>query len=72
MRYEIDFLPVKKPKMFYKWIVSLWVYLARHAQSTQNNKFSISLQYLKENVKDKVDFCLLIIVKGFLKVILLF
>ena len=72
MRYEIDFLPVKKPKMFYKLIVSLWVYLARHAQSTQNNKFSISLQYLKENVKDKVDFCLLIIVKGFLKVIVLF
>ena len=66
------FFACKKPKMFYKLIVSLWVYLARHAQSTQNNKFSISLQYLKENVKDKVDFCLLIIVKGFLKVILLF
>ena len=23
-----------------------------HAQSTQNNKFAISLQYLRENVKD--------------------
>ena len=31
----------------------MWV--ARHAQSTQNNKFAISLQYLKENVKDKVN-----------------
>ena len=30
--------------------------LARHAQSTQSNKFTISLQYLKENVKDEVDF----------------
>ena len=30
--------------------------LARHAQTTQNNKFTISLQYRKENVKDKVDF----------------
>ena len=32
----------------------MWV--ARHAQSTQNNKFTISLQNLKENVKDEVDF----------------
>ena len=30
--------------------------LARHAQSTQNNKFTVSLQYRKENVKDEVDF----------------
>ena len=27
-----------------------------HAQSTQNNKFSISLQYLIENVKDEIVF----------------
>ena len=27
-----------------------------HTHSTQNNKFAISLQYLKENVKDEVDF----------------
>ena len=26
------------------------------AQSTQTGKFTISLQYLKENVKDEVDF----------------
>ena len=26
------------------------------AQSTQTSKFTISLQYLKENVKDEVDF----------------
>ena len=42
-------------KVFYK-IVSLWVCVARHAQSTENNKFTISLQYVKENVKDEVDF----------------
>ena len=29
---------------------------ARHAESTQNNKFSISFKYLKENVKHEVDF----------------
>ena len=27
-----------------------------YAQSTQNDKFAIFLQYLKENVKDEVDF----------------
>ena len=42
--------------IFYKLKVSLWVCVAKHAQSTQNNKFAISLQYLKENVKDEVDF----------------
>ena len=58
--------------IFYKLIVSLWVCMTRHAQSTQNNNFIISLQYLKENVKDGVDFSLLIIVKRFFKVILSF
>ena len=43
-------------KVFYKLIVSLWVCVARHDQSNQNNKFTISLQYLKENVKDEIDF----------------
>ena len=36
--------------------ISLWVYKARQAQSTKNNQFTISLQYLKENMKDEVDF----------------
>ena len=43
-------------KDFYNLIVPTWVCVARHAQSTQNNKFSISLQYLKESVKNEVDF----------------
>ena len=41
-----------KAKVFYKLIVSH----GRHAQSTQNDKFSRSLQYLKKNVKDEVVF----------------
>ena len=32
----------------------MWV--ARHAQITQNKKFAISLQYLKKVVNDEVDF----------------
>ena len=46
--------------------------MTRHAKSTQDNNFIISLQYFKENVKDGVDFSLLIIVKRFFKVILSF
>ena len=30
--------------------------LVRHAESTQNNKFAVSLQYIKENMKDEIDF----------------
>ena len=37
-------------------IVSLWVYISRRAQSTQSNRFTISLQYVKEHVKNEVDF----------------
>ena len=43
-------------KDFYKLIVPLWVCTDRHAQSIQNNKLTISLQYLKVNMKDEVDF----------------
>ena len=43
-------------KVFFNLVVSLWVCVARHAQSTQNNKFAISLQCFKERVKDKVGF----------------
>ena len=37
------------------------MYGASHAQSTQNNKFAISLQYLKKNVKDETDFFMCVI-----------
>ena len=32
------------------------VFVAIHAQITQNNKFTISLQYLKKEVSDEVDY----------------
>ena len=44
------------PKFFYRLIVSLWVRIDRYAWITQNNKFSISLQYLKKEVSFVVDF----------------
>ena len=30
--------------------------LIKHSQSFQNNKFAMSLQYLKKEVRDEVDF----------------
>ena len=39
-------------EVFYKLILSFF----KHAQSTQNNKFAIFLQYLKKDVSDEVDF----------------
>ena len=53
---ELIFCLQIKTKVFFKLIVSLWVCIAIHAQSTQNNKFAIFLQYLKENVRDEIDF----------------
>ena len=32
------------------------VRVARHAQITQNSEFAISLQYLKKEVSDEIDF----------------
>ena len=55
-RYE--FLHEINIKVFYKLIPSFFVTIARHAQSTQNNKFTISLQYLKEEGRVEVDFCM--------------
>ena len=40
----------------YKLILSFLVGVARQAQSIQNNKFAIPLQYLKKKVMDKADF----------------
>ena len=41
-----------------------------HAKCTQISNFTTSLQYTKRNVKEEVDFCLLINVKDFFRVIL--
>ena len=44
-------------EVFYKSMLSFWVCVAIHTRSTRNKKFIyISLQYLQENMGDKVDF----------------
>ena len=48
-------MEINKPS--YKLILSILVNNASLAQSTRNNKFAKSLQYLEKEVRDKVDFC---------------
>ena len=55
--WEMELIFCLWMKVFYKMIVKLWVCIARDAQSTQN-KFTISLQYVKENVRNEVDYLL--------------
>ena len=43
-------------KGFFKLLLSFYVCAARHPQITQNNKFAVSLQYLKKELSDEVDF----------------
>ena len=45
---------VDEPYRFLE-IDTIYVCVARHAQITQNDKFAISLQYLKKEVSDKID-----------------
>ena len=37
----------------YKLMLSILVGMVSHAQNTQNNKYAISLQYLKERVSQE-------------------
>ena len=43
-------------KVSYKLILSLLMGMIKHSQSTQINKFAISLQYLKKEVSEGVHF----------------
>ena len=41
---------------FFKLILLFQMSVTRHLQITENNNFSIFLQYLKKEVSDEVDF----------------
>ena len=66
---EIDFLQADKHQsflqvdfntlgiiFFYKTILSLLIGMIKHSQSTLSNKFGMSVQYLKKEVRDGVHF----------------
>ena len=69
VRDEVDFLHADKHQSFlqvyfntlgirvyYKLILSLLMGMIKYSQSTQINKFAISLQCLKKEVRDEVHF----------------
>ena len=51
----IFYIQINEP--FYMLILSILMNIASLVQSTRNNKFAKSLQYLKKEVRYKVDFC---------------
>ena len=64
VREEVDFLHTDQNfpqvnftslsiKVFYKVILSLLMDMIKHYQSTQSNRLSIALQYLKNEVSHK-------------------
>ena len=71
VRDEVDFSHVDKHQNFlqvdfntlgikvsYKVILSLLLGMIKHSQSTQSNKFAISLQYLKKKLGMEFIFCM--------------
>ena len=53
MRDQVDFLYADKHQSFLQVCI---IGFDGHAQSTQNNKFAISLKYSKKEVRDKYHF----------------
>ena len=53
---EVGFLPADKRESFLQGDSIVLGVDSQHAQSTQNDKFAISLQYIKENMNDEVGF----------------
>ena len=43
-------------KGFFKLLLSFYVCVTRHTQIAQDSKFAVSLQYLKKELSDEVDF----------------
>ena len=55
---EVDFLHVKKHESSIQ-IETMMIFdgdMVKQSQSSQNSKFAMSLQYLKKEVRDEVDF----------------
>ena len=53
---EVEFLPADKDKSFLQDGSIILGGISQTGPNTRNNQFTISLLYLKENMKDEVDF----------------
>ena len=56
--YEVDFLHADEHKNFYNLTLSLWVWVARHAQRTHYNKITVSSNISRKTWRMKLVFCL--------------
>ena len=54
---QVDFT-ILGIKVSYKVVLSLLMGMIKHSQSTQSNKFAISLQYLKKKLGMEFIFCM--------------
>ena len=53
---KLKFLPAGKPQRFHQIDTIILCECGQACPNTQNNKFAISLQYLKKEVSDEVAF----------------
>ena len=57
MSDAVDFLHADKHESLLQIDTNTFLMgMANHSQSSQNSKFAMSLQYLKEDVRDEADF----------------
>ena len=68
MSNEVDFLHADKHEGLLQIDNMILMGMVKHFQSSQNIKFVISLQYLKEAVNDEVDFLQANKCQSFLKI----
>ena len=53
----VDFLHLDEHDSLWQIDNMILMGMVKHSQSFQNSKSAMSLQYLKKEVKDEVDFC---------------
>ena len=55
MSGEVDFFYVDKHESFLQIVLWFFMGMVKYSQRYQNSKFAVSLQYLKKEVRDKVE-----------------
>ena len=69
MNDEVDVLHARKHESLLQIDTLILMEMVKHFQSSQNSKFTMSVQNLKKGVTDEVDFCMEINIKVACKLI---
>ena len=69
MNDEVDFLDASKHENLLQIDTMILMEMVKHFQSSQNSKFIMSVQYLKQKLEMKLIFCKQINIKGAYKLI---